>query len=356
MYHQVRITRGQFFVYFLLAMVCVLLAGCSLDNAIPTNTTTSDPQQGIMLGSGVQNVQVYVEPSATDRVIIAALNAAQRSVWLEMYLLTDKKIISALEEDAHRGLDVRVMLEPHPYGSGSITPRETLDKLTAAGVKTQASSPDFALTHEKGLLIDGQTAYIMTSNFTLSALGGTKQTTNREYGIIDSNPTDVKSIEAIFNADWQRTQVQINDPNLVVSPENSRAAFVSLINSAQTSLTIEAEEMQDAGIEQALLNVARHNVQVQIVLPAPGNSSTDTNRDGINVLKQAGIHVREDARLYIHAKIIMVDRHRVFVGSENISSASLDKNCELGIVVADQTVINTIQQAFQQDWNDGQNV
>jgi hypothetical protein len=44
------------------------------------------------------------------------------------------------------------------------------------------------------------------------------------------------------------------------------------------------------------------------------------------------------------------------VGSENISTQSLDQNRELGMLVSDSGVLNTLQQAFQQDWGDSQAV
>jgi phosphatidylserine/phosphatidylglycerophosphate/cardiolipin synthase-like enzyme len=230
----------------------------------------------------------------------------------------------------------------------------TLDKLQAAGVKAQATSPSFALTHEKGMVIDDTVAYIMTSNFTLSALGGSSSTKNREYDIIDKNMQDVQGIIDIFNADWNRTTAQYNAPNLVVSPDNSRTDFQALINSAQKTLLIEAEEMQDEGIEQALISAAKRGVQVQVILPQ--GSSSDSNGQGINTIKQGGIQVKEDSQLYMHAKIIVVDGQKAFVGSENISTASLNRNRELGLIIADANVINTLQQTFQQDWVTSQDV
>jgi phosphatidylserine/phosphatidylglycerophosphate/cardiolipin synthase-like enzyme len=182
-----------------------------------------------------------VEPDAGEDFLLEGINNAQESVYLEMYLLTDHKIISALEDAAHRQLAVRVMIELHPYGGDSISQTITLDKLQAAGAKVQATNPGFALTHEKGMVIDDNTAFIMTSNFTLSALGGSSSTKNREFDIIDKNQQDVQGIIDIFNADWDRTKAQYDAPNLVVSPDNSRNYFKSLINSAQKTLIIEAE-------------------------------------------------------------------------------------------------------------------
>jgi len=316
---------------------------------------TSSNLENTSIGPGTQGVQIFVEPTAGESVITSAIDEAKQSIWLEIYLLTDTKVIRALEDAAHRGLDVRVMLEPHPYRVGTALPRRTLDILRAAGVKAQPTSSSFRLTHEKGMIIDGQTAYIMTCNFTRSALGGSSTTINREYGIIDNNIQDVQAISAIFNADWNHTNAQYTNPNLVVSPDNSRNAFTSLINGAHKTLAIEAEEMQDSQIEQALVNAAQRGVQVRVILPAPSGSSSknagdDNNSQGISTIKQAGVQVKEDSQLYMHAKIIIADGQEAFVGSENISTASLDHNRELGLIVSDQNVLNTLQQTFQQDW------
>src|SRR5712691_1979343 len=341
--------------YLVVVALCVLLAGCSV-NVSPLNPGGSSPAcvSNCTTGPGVQGVSVIVEPSAGEHPITDAIRAAKKYVWLEIYILSDRNVISALEEASNKGVDVRVMLEPHPFGGGS--PARTMDQLRAAGAKVQDSNPSFALTHEKGMIIDGTTAYIMTSNFSRSALGAYSSSSsflsNREYDIVDTNAQDVQSVSAIFQADWNRTTAQFNDPNLVVSPVNSRNTFIALINSAHSTLLVEAEEMNDTAIEQALANAAQHGVQIQVILPAPHGSSSDSNSQGIAAIKQGGVQVKEDTRLYMHAKIIVVDGQKAFVGSENISTQSLDQNRELGIIVSDAGVLHTLEQTFQQDWGD----
>jgi phosphatidylserine/phosphatidylglycerophosphate/cardiolipin synthase-like enzyme len=352
--------RGSYLLTsFVVLILCALLLGCDV-NISPTGgnfgSINSGCQGNCTTGSGVQGVQVFVEPDAKEQPILDAIAGAKKSVWLEIYLLSDRNVIRGLEEAANRGIDVRVMLEPHPFGGGG-SPARTMDELKAAGAKVEDSNPSFALTHEKGMIVDGTTAFIMTSNFTRSALGGysgSSGSTNREYVIVDTNPADVQAVSAIFQADWQRTTAQFNDANLVVSPINSRNDFTRLIGSAHHTLLIEAEEMNDSGIEQALSDAARHGVHVQVILPAPRGSSGGSNSQGIDTIKQGGVDVREDARLYMHAKIIIVDGQKAFVGSENISTQSLDQNRELGIIVSDQGVLHTLQQTFQQDWGDSQ--
>jgi cardiolipin synthase len=332
---------------WMLFLLCLTLAACTVNISAGGTGTSTTPDQP--LGSGAQGVQIFVEPDAGEQVITDAITNAQHSIWLEMYLLTDRHVMSALEEAANRGLDVRVMLEAHPYGGGSVSPSETMDRLSAAGVKVQATSPAFALTHEKGMIIDGTSAYIMTANLTNAALG-VGSTRNREYGIIDTNSADVKAVSAIFEADWNRSQITLNDANLVVSPLNSRSSLEALIKSAHTSLEIESEELADQTIEQDLAAAAQRGVSVKVILPASG-SAVSGNRSGTSLIEQSGAQVREDTHLYMHAKIIVVDGTRAFVGSENFSPQSLDRNRELGIILADQHVLSVLQQAFSQDWS-----
>src|SRR6266700_255061 len=347
----------NFLKYPVVVALCFVLASCT-GNILPGISNSPQCQSNCGVGSGVQGVQVFVEPDDGEQVITNAIGSAQKSIWVEIYILSDRNVIRALEEAANRGLDVRVMLEPHPFGGGT-SPSKTLDTLAASGIKTQFTNPSFSLTHEKGMIIDGTSAYIMTSNFSRSALGGNSGSSgyrNREYGIIDTIQQDVLATKAIFMADWNHSNVQFNDPNLVVSPINSRNDFTTLINSARSTLLIEAEEMIDSDIEQAIANAAQHGVQVEVILPVANTSSGDSSSQGIAIIKQSGAQVREDPQLYMHAKIIVVDNKVAFVGSENISAQSLDQNRELGIIVSDPSALNKIQTTFQYDWGASQNV
>jgi phosphatidylserine/phosphatidylglycerophosphate/cardiolipin synthase-like enzyme len=62
--------------------------------------------------------------------------------------------------------------------------------------------------------------------------------------------------------------------------------------------------------------------------------------------------VRELTTPYIHAKVMVVDDRVAFVGSENLSAASLDHNRELGVLISG-TSIRRILHAFSADWQRG---
>lgn len=346
-------------------LVCLALAGCGAGTSVsgvgsetggvsggagtPTSSALAGQTPTAGASGGAVGVTIFVEPQAGEAPVLQAIRGAQSSVWVEVYLLTDRNVIYALEDAAQRGVDTRVLLELNPYGAGTTTPTQTLQELQAAGVKAEGANPAFHYTHEKAMIVDGATLYIMTANLTKSGLGGSSYADNREYGVIDSAAADVREATAIFQADWARTAPTLSDPNLVVSPVNARQRLLAFINGAQTTLLVEDEEMYDTQSAQALVAAAKRGVHVEVVLPPPSGSSGP----GANVatLLQGGVHVRYITSVYMHAKMMVADGRLAFVGSENFSANSLDDNRELGILIADQSAIATLTRTFAGDWS-----
>jgi phosphatidylserine/phosphatidylglycerophosphate/cardiolipin synthase-like enzyme len=54
---------------------------------------------------------------------------------------------------------------------------------------------------------------------------------------------------------------------------------------------------------------------------------------------------------YMHAKTIVADGKRAYVGSVNFSTHSIEKARELGLLFDDASVIATMKDAFETDWN-----
>lgn len=338
----------------LVGALLVVLTSCTLpvnltSSSTPT-TCTSTSGSSCSVGAGATNLQLFTEPDDGVTPVTNIIHAAQHSVWVEVYELTNTSVISALEDAANQGRDVRVMLDPHPLGFSATSVKETLDKLKAAGIKTNTANPTFEFTHAKFMIIDSSILFLMTANLTAAALGSTRKATNREYLLNDPATEDVQEAENIFNDDWSRTTPTLSDANLIVSPVNSRTKLLALINSAQSSLYIENEEMQDQQVEDALTQAAKRGVKVEVVLPAPDSGSSDSNGAGVAFLRKANVSVREDKKLYIHAKIMIVDLGKAYVGSENFSSTSLDKNRELGMIVAEPTIIQSLETTFMSDY------
>ncbi|MFI5268406.1 MAG: phosphatidylserine/phosphatidylglycerophosphate/cardiolipin synthase family protein [Chloroflexota bacterium] len=313
----------------------VVLAACGGDAA------PQSPGQQVPANA---QATIFVEPEDGAEPLLAELNGASKSIDLTMYLLTDKPVVAALENAQRRGVQVRTLLEQHPFGEGQGN-GDTYTRLLRGGVAVRWTGPRFKLTHEKAAVIDGREALILTLNLTASAFSR-----NREYGAVDRTPEDVSEVASLFNADWNRIAYAPSRPDLVVSPDNARTKLLALIGQAGRQLDVESEEVQDAGLEQALIDAAKRGVSVRVVL-SPAQSGPDANAKGVQRLRSGGVQVHAMRKPYVHAKIFVADSQAAFVGSENISSQSLDGNRELGLILSQPGAVARMESTFEQDWN-----
>src|ERR671936_570893 len=206
-------------------------------------------------------LRVFVEPDAGVGPVVAFIDAARAHLDGEVYLASSKPVLAALERAASRGVRVRILLEQHPYGTGSAVPSLVYRSLQAHGVSVSWANPVFRYTHAKFLVEpDRGQALIGTLNWTTSAF-----TKNREFGVIDGDPSVVQESEAVFAADVRRSGVQGSVAALVVSPLNARASLLRLIGSARRTLDVYAEETYDRQIEAALTAAVRRGVRERMV-------------------------------------------------------------------------------------------
>ena len=110
-------------------------------------------------------VALVIEPDAGPDAIVDLIAGARTSVWTEMYLLTDARAVAALAERARAGCDVRVILEPAPYLNEDAN-QPAFAALSAAGADVRWSSPRFAYTHAKALIVDHARLAVLTLNLT----------------------------------------------------------------------------------------------------------------------------------------------------------------------------------------------
>jgi phosphatidylserine/phosphatidylglycerophosphate/cardiolipin synthase-like enzyme len=334
------LSTGLTLIVFIAALVIYLLQSRGW-LSVPFGT------QAVLPPSGPQSLQLYVEPDDGAAPVVDAIDAAQTSVKMEMYLLSSEQVVKALKLAKNRGVDVRVLLEDSPFG-GAGGVKEMFADLEHAGVAIKATNPAYKLTHQKSIVIDDRVALIMTANMSDSALNA-----NREYIVADADPEDVAEISAVFDADWRRVEPRLSRPNLLWSPVNSRERLLALIDSAQKTLDVQVEVFSDDEVIAHVVAAAKRGVSVRLVM-SPATSGTDTSASARSQIKAAGGQVRLLKRPYIHAKLIIADGTRAYVGSENFTGQSLDFNRELGILISDAKVLERLAAVFRQDFEKGQ--
>lgn len=77
--------------------------------------------------------------------------------------------------------------------------------------------------------------------------------------------------------------------------------------------------------------------------------SADVGAEG-EALTASGVEIRLSRSLYIHAKLIVADGERAFLGSQNLSATSLDQNRELGIILDDPVNLSRLTRTFAIDF------
>jgi cardiolipin synthase len=289
------------------------------------------------------SVTIIVEPSDDGAALVSAIQGAKTSVHMEMYLLSQSKAIDALLAQHMAGLDVKVLLNKTFPSSGADSGSNTdvYNQLVAAGVATEWAPPGYTYTHEKGVIIDGQVAWIMTMNVTESS-----PTDNREYLAVDTDPDDIAEAETIFEADWANHSL-VPSGKLVVSPTNSSAKLLALLGMATKSIDMEAEELTDSAVVDALEAAAKKGIAVRVVL-ADSSSTSDSA-----ALAAAGVKLVTYSALYVHAKAIVVDDTYAYVGSENFSSTSLGSNRELGVITSTASEVAKVESTTSSDFAAG---
>jgi cardiolipin synthase A/B len=295
-----------------------------------------------------QSGALITEPQAGFSPVYHLIKHARHSIDLTMYEFSDTKAEHDLAAAAKRGVTVKVVLDQREKSHNSAT----FDYLKSHGVKVAWSSTRFEYTHQKTVMVDGSTAVIMTANLTSEYYSST-----RDFLVMDTKHADVAAIAQVFNADFAHRPVQPGDGrDLVWSPTGSQAELLALIGGATKSLRIYSEEMGDTTIEDALIRAARRGVNVKVC----GENESGEYDSDFSRLAAAGVHISyysSSHGFYIHGKVIEADygtgHATVFIGSENFSSTSLNRNRELGLITANQKVLSAIATTFAHDYDNG---
>ena len=287
---------------------------------------------------------LVTEPADGIEPVLSRIENAKQSVDLVMYALEDTQVEQALGAAVTRGVKVRVLLNGGYYDQKETENDAAYAALQTLHVPVQWTPTTFALTHQKTLVVDGSDALIMTFN-----LQPKYYATARDFGVDDTDPADVSAIEQTFYADWKGSDAAAPQGDDLVWSPGSEDETLYLINSATSTLQIYNEEMDDTDVTNALMAAAGRGVDVEVVM------TYATNWKGAFIqLANAGVYIRTFASTskttYIHAKMILVDGSLAFVGSENYSDTSLNKNRELGLVVSAPQVIGQLAKTFGTDW------
>jgi len=291
---------------------------------------------------------LIVLPDDTAKPILDAINGAKRALNIRMFLFTDPSLLEAVLAARKRGVKVRVMLNP-ARRSGESDNDATRKSLASHEIEVRDSSPDFALTHQKSMVIDGQLGFVESLNWETRDI-----TETRDYAISTTDKHEVGEMVACFDADWEHAKFT-PDPKsrLIWCPNNGRERISEFINAARHSLWIQNERYQDTVIIEHLVRAAARGVKIHI-LAKPAHSLKEGKLvegiGGLRIMADVGAKIHRLKGLKLHAKMLLSDDRLAVVGSINLTPGSFDSRRELAIETDAHHVVDRLKRTADHDW------
>lgn len=273
-------------------------------------------------------MNLIIQPDAGVVPVVQAINKAKQRVDLAIFRSDRKEIEKALAAAVQRGAHVRVLVA-HTNRGGENRLRKLEQRLLEAGITVTRTGEDFIRYHGKFLLVD-QTLHVYAFNFTTADM-----TRSRSFGISTRDAAAVREAGALFDADCTRQPFSPRRSPLVVSPETSREQLMAFIKAARRQLLIYDVNIQDPACVKLLKQQAAAGVDIRVLGKLKGGDAVD---------------VRPLRPMRLHARVIVRDGSRAFVGSQSLRRPELDQRREVGLLISNASVARKLQVVFEQDW------
>lgn len=367
---------------------------------------SGDPQSSVPTESSAlprvtvegHELTLYTESPPMIAAMIDDIRAAQKRVWMEMYIFADddagRAVADALSDRARAGLDVRLMIDA--LGSFS-TPGALLQGMRDAGVKVHVfHALGHALraprifqvlnqrNHRKLLVVDNQIAYfggmnVVDQSGIHNAVDAQKLKLPKSAGWRDVQVRMVgprqAEIAAACDRLWQRVHRaghKAKEPPWTLeglkNPEPEKMLFfdsrpnfknrrpqrvlVPLIQMAQREITMAMAYFVPLGrVLRELTRARRRGVTVRVIVPETSDVKVVqwATRHFYDYLLRRGIRIYERLDRMLHSKAMVIDHRWSVIGSCNLDARSLRLNLEFFAVIHSTELARLIDDICRQE-------
>ncbi len=280
---------------------------------------------------------LIIEPHAGVAPVQQFIAQARGVLDINTYLATDDRLLASIASAVRRGVKVRILVDSKPYGG---RPAGEVARLRATGAQVRFAPPRFTgryrYDHAK-YMVDGSWIEIGSANLTESAF-----TRNREYLWMGADAPVARALRAVFQADWTHGRAGASPRQWLVLSPYATNTLVAVLQQPGP-VCVESEEL---GKDRPILEALRaKGAQVDMVLPV---SLSAYDKRVAHGLSRSGVKIRYLRSPYMHAKLI-VGQKEAFIGSQNFSWTSLNRNREVGLLLGPADA-RRLRIQCQRDW------
>lgn len=275
-------------------------------------------------------LKLLIQPDDGLAPILAAIKGAKESIEIVIFRFDRPEIEAALKIAVGRGVHVHALIAYVNRG-GEQNLRALEMRFLEAGVTVARSSDDLVRYHDKMLLVDRKTVYVLSFNYTAHDIDF-----SRGFGLVTSEKKWVAEAARLFEADSKRQPYSPSADEFVVSPLNARKVLSTFLRKAKKELLIYDPKIADREMLRILNERLKSGVEIRII----GRLGKRAN----------GLAAKKLLKLRLHTRTIIRDRAQAFVGSQSLRKAELDSRRELGMIVHDAKLVNKLAEVFDSDW------
>ena len=274
-------------------------------------------------------MKLIIQPDVGVAPLLAAIKNAKKSVEIAIFRFDRRDVETALKAAAERGVKVTALIAFVNRG-GEQNLRKLELRFLEAGIIVARSDDDLIRYHDKYILIDRRTLYMLSFNFTHLDIDH-----SRGFGIVSTNAKWVQESTKLFRADCTRTKYAPKVDTFVVSPANSRKVLGTFLKRAKKELLIYDPKISDKEMLRILEERAKAGVEIRVIGKVSGKASFE---------------VRKLGGTRLHTRTIIRDGRQAFVGSQSLRTAEMDSRRELGLIIQDAKGVKKLIETFESDW------
>jgi phosphatidylserine/phosphatidylglycerophosphate/cardiolipin synthase-like enzyme len=275
-------------------------------------------------------VKLIVQPDDGIAPLVAAVKSAKKTIDIVVFRFDRRELETALKAAVDRNVAVRALIAYTNRG-GDKNLRKLERRFLEAGVIVARTADDLSRYHGKMMIIDDRVLYLLSFNFVHLDIDE-----SRGFGIVTKNAKFVRESRKLFEADAARQPYTAGLNTFLVSPLNARKELSAFIKKARKQLLIYDPQITDPQMIRLLQDRVKAGVDVRIIGRVAKRGSD---------LKAAPL-----TTMRLHTRTMIRDRHQAFVGSQSLRNAELSSRREIGLIVRDPKVVNSLLAVFEKDW------